>query len=155
IAGGAPVETRLSTPVAAVGQGGGQVEVETRAGEVLPARAVVVAVPLNALSGIAFDPPLDERKQAGIALGQASRGIKIFIRARGDGRTRSSIMPAHPFGYLDTELPLGDGSELLIGFGRDAESCDASDLAGVQRALDEILPGYEALDATAHDWLAD
>ncbi len=25
----------------------------------------------------------------------------------------------------------------------------------MQRALDEILPGYEVLGATAHDWLAD
>ena len=43
----------------------------------------------------------------------------------------------------------------MIGFGYDAEMCDASDLAAVQRQLDEILPGYEALDATAHDWLTD
>jgi pseudooxynicotine oxidase len=43
----------------------------------------------------------------------------------------------------------------MIGFGRDAEACDATDLAAVQRQLDEILPGYEALAATAHDWLAD
>ena len=28
-------------------------------------------------------------------------------------------------------------------------------VTGVQRQLDEILPGYEAIDATAHDWLAD
>jgi pseudooxynicotine oxidase len=43
----------------------------------------------------------------------------------------------------------------MIGFGRDAEACDATDLVAVQRQLDEILPGYEALAATAHDWLAD
>ena len=44
---------------------------------------------------------------------------------------------------------------MLIGFGRDAAVCDASDLAWVQRELDAILPGYEAIDASAHDWLAD
>ena len=33
---------------------------------------------------IEFDPPLSEGKRAAIALGQASRGIKIFIRARGE-----------------------------------------------------------------------
>ena len=43
----------------------------------------------------------------------------------------------------------------MIGFGPDAERCDPSDLAGVQRDLDEILPGYQALAATTHDWLAD
>jgi len=65
------------------------------------------------------------------------------------------IRPGHPFGYLDTELLLDRGEQLLIGFGPDATHLDAGDLEAVQRALDEILPGYEALEATAHDWLAD
>jgi monoamine oxidase len=65
------------------------------------------------------------------------------------------IRPGHPFGYLDTELLLRGDEQLLIGFGTDAARVAAGDLAAVQRDLDEILPGYEALDATAHDWLAD
>ncbi len=43
----------------------------------------------------------------------------------------------------------------MIGFGIDSQRCDTGDRRGLQRALDEILPGYEVLDATAHDWLAD
>jgi monoamine oxidase len=43
----------------------------------------------------------------------------------------------------------------MIGFGPDAERCDAADLPALQRQLDAILPGYELLAATAHDWLAD
>ena len=39
--------------------------------------------------------------------------------------------------------------------GIDAKRCDAGDLGAVQRQLEAILPGYEVLDATAHDWLAD
>ena len=48
-----------------------------------------------------------------------------------------------------------DGTQLQIGFGPDAENCDAGDTAAVQRSLDEILPGYELVAATAHDWVAD
>ena len=48
-----------------------------------------------------------------------------------------------------------DGTQLMIGFGYDQEICDASDLEAVQRQLDEIIPGYEAIAAYAHDWLAD
>ena len=65
------------------------------------------------------------------------------------------IRPDHPFGYLDTEQLLPGGEQLLIGFGADATRVAAGDLAVVQRQLDEILPGYETLAATAHDWLAD
>ena len=155
IATGAEFETRLSTPVAAVTQHGGGIEVHTRVGETLTAKLVIVAVPLNALPGIEFDPPLSEGKQEAIALGQASRGIKIFIHASGEPVFQNAIKPGHAFGYLDTEILYPDRTQLLIGFGPDADNCDATDLASVQRQLDEILPGYEALAATAHDWLSD
>jgi pseudooxynicotine oxidase len=155
IASQAPFQARLSTPVAAVRQRDGAVEVETREGELLSARAAVVAVPLNALCAVEFDPPLSERKREAIALGQASRGVKIFVHADNVPGQDNAIRPGHPFGYIDTEIVREDGSQILIGFGYDAKICDAGDLSAVQRAMDEIMPGVRVLDATAHDWLAD
>ncbi|HYB25253.1 MAG TPA: NAD(P)/FAD-dependent oxidoreductase [Solirubrobacteraceae bacterium] len=155
IASDAPFERLLGAVVSAVRMDGDRVEVETRDGTVFAARAVVVAVPLNALGQIEFAPALPEDQQRAIALGQASRGIKIFIHARGEPLVQNSIRPGHPFGYLGTDALNGDGSQLLIGFGIDAERCDAADLAGVQHQLEAIIPGYQALGATAHDWLAD
>jgi monoamine oxidase len=78
-----------------------------------------------------------------------------MIRARGEPVMQNAIRPGHPFGYLDSEELDGDGTQLMIGFGPDAMRCDATDLASVQRQLDAILPGYELLDATTHDWLGD
>ncbi|HET7050230.1 MAG TPA: NAD(P)/FAD-dependent oxidoreductase [Solirubrobacteraceae bacterium] len=155
IADGAPFERRLGAEAVAVAQRDGRVEIDTADGAGCAARVVVVAVPVNALAAIEFTPPLSERKRAAIALGQASRGIKIFIHARGEPVWQNAIRPGHPFGYLDTETIFDDGTQLLIGFGVDATRCDASDLGSVQRQLDEILPGYQVLAATAHDWLAD
>ena len=155
IASAAPIETQLETPVAAVRDRGSRIEIETRAGAVHDAAVAIVAVPLNVLGTIEFEPALSEAKQEAIELGQGSRGIKIFLRARGAGLRENAIRPGHPFGYLDTEVLFDDGTQLQIGFGPDAERCDASDAAGVQSALDEILPGYELVAATAHDWLAD
>jgi monoamine oxidase len=155
IADAAPVETRIGTPVAALRRRGDEVEAETRDGTVFAAGSVGVAVPLNVLGVLVFDPPLPEAKQEAIAVGQASRGVKIFIRARGPDVLQNAIRPRHPFGYLDTEVLLGDGTQLQIGFGTDAERCQAADTAAVQRALEEILPGYEVVGAAAHDWLAD
>jgi pseudooxynicotine oxidase len=155
IAGSAPFDRRLETPVEAIVQRGGQVEVSTRDGRGFTARAAIVAVPINALGAIEFEPSLTEVKLRAIELGQASRGIKIFIRARGEPLLQSAVRAGHAFGYLDTELLLGEDTQQLIGFGPDAERCDPADLPEVQRQLDAILPGYEVLDATAHDWLAD
>jgi hypothetical protein len=152
IASAAPVETRLGSPVAAVRARGDRVEVETRAGELHDAGVAIVAVPLNVLGSIEFEPALPEGKQEAIALGQSSRGVKLFLRARGPDVLDNAIRPGHPFGYLDTETLLGDGTQLQIGFGIDMERCDRQEL---QRDLDAILPGYELVDAAWHDWLAD
>jgi monoamine oxidase len=151
----APFEVALDAPVAGVARRNGHVEVMTRSGQEYAARAVVVAVPLNALSSIEFEPPLREDKRSAIALGQASRGIKVMIRARGEAAFQNAVRAGHPFGYLATEVLFDDGSQLLVGFGPDAERYDNGSVAALQRQLDEILPGYEALEATAHDWLAD
>ena len=91
--GGADFDRRLATPVAAVASDDGRVEVHTRDGEAFTAGAAIVAVALNALGGIEFSPQLPEDKRRAIELGQASRGIKIMIHARGedvDSRTRSA-----------------------------------------------------------------
>jgi monoamine oxidase len=155
IASAAPFERRLGTKVAVVTQHGDKVEVQTTEGNGVQGRVAVVAVPVNALPAITFSPELSEGKLAGIALGQASRGIKLFVRARGEPVLNNSIRPGHPFGYLASEALFEDGTQLLIGFGADASVCEAGNLAWVQRSLDELLPGYEVVQATAHDWLAD
>jgi monoamine oxidase len=141
--------------VAAVEQREGEVAVHTRDGETLVAGRAVIAVALNALGAIEFDPPLPEDKQRAIELGQASRGIKLMIHARGPDLNQTSIRFRHPFGYLSSETLFGDGTQLMIGFGWDSALVDATDRAGIQASLDSILPGYEVLDATAHDWTAD
>ncbi len=155
IASAAPFEVELGSPVAAVTASNGHVEVTTRAGDVYKARAAIIAVPLNTLGAIEFTPELAEDKRRGIELGQASRGIKVMIRARGEATMQNSIRPGHPFGYLDSEELFDDGTQLLIGFGPDAQRCDAGSVPGVQSSLEQILPGYQTIDATAHDWLAD
>ena len=63
IAAVAPFERRLGTAVAAVRRSAEGVEVETRDGSLLAARAAVVALPLNALGAIEFTPALPEDKQ--------------------------------------------------------------------------------------------
>lgn len=155
IAAGARYERRLDSPVAEINRTDDGVEVLTRDGTGFPGRAVVVAVPINTLDRIAFSPALPGDKQAGIALGQASRGVKIFIHARGEPVLTNAVQAGHPFGYLSSDTLFPDGSQQLIGFGPDAAVCRPEDTDWVQGSLNELLPEYEVLEATAHDWLAD
>jgi monoamine oxidase len=149
----APFAQWLSTPVDAVAPVTGGVEVRTRNGDILRARTCVLTVPLNVLPHIALD--VSPAKRDAIALGQASRGIKLWLRVRNAPHGINAIAPSHPFGYLMTDRLLPDGSQLLVGFGRDAAAIDADDHAAVQRALDELVPGLELAATTTHDWLAD
>ena len=154
MAGQAPFAQWLSTPVDSIGRARDGIEVRTRNGDVLHARTCVVTAPLNVLPHIRFDH-LSSAKRDAIALGQASRGIKLWLRVRGEPRGINAIAPDHPFGYLMTDRLFPDGSQLLIGFGRDAAGIDADDRDAVQRALDRLVPGLEIIDTTTHDWLAD
>ena len=151
----ASAEIHFDTPVAAIEQQRDSVVVTTRAGEAIPARAVVVTTPLNALSGIDFAAGLSELKQEGIAYGQASRGIKIFIRVRGPQVRCNAVHPDHPFGHVSTQLLHDDGTQTLIGFGSDYAKCRPDDLGWVQEQLDRTLPGYQVLASSATDWLSD
>ncbi len=151
----ARAETRFSTPVAGLAQREDRVVVTTRAGEELAARTAIVTVPLNVLHTLAFDPPLKQRKQEAIARGQASSGIKVFIRVSGPPVHCAGLHPDHPFGYLNTQWVHEDGTQTMIGFGPDHSACRIEDPAWLQEQVDRIIPGYTVLDATAHDWQAD
>jgi monoamine oxidase len=155
IASAASFDRRLETAVAAVEQGPRGVTVRTDREDAFDACVAIIAVPLNALGAIAFSPALSEGKRGAIALGQASRGIKIFIHARGEAVLTNSVRAGHPFGYLASDELFDDGTQQLIGFGPDARGCDPSDVSWVQRSLDDLLPGYQVLEATAHDWVTD
>ena len=103
IAGAAPVDIRLGSPVAAISVGDDGVGVSCRDGSGHRAGAVVVAAPLNTLGAIQFTPALPDDKQSGIALGQASRGIKLMLRAQGPAVSACNIRGDHPFGYLASQ----------------------------------------------------
>ena len=151
----AKAETRLGTPVAAIAQHDDRVVVTARSGEAFEARTAIVTAPLNVLHALAFDPALSPVKRDAIERGQASSGIKIFIRASGPAEFCSGLHPDHPFGYLVTQWIHDDGTQTMIGFGPDHSACRIDDRAWLQEQVDRIIPGYAVLDATAHDWQAD
>ena len=125
IAGAAPFERGSGAGRGGPARVGARRGRDPRRGDVFTAGAAIVAVPLNVLGAIEFEPPLPEGKLPAIALGQASRGIKLFIQARGEPVLQNAIRAGHPFGYLDTEILHEDGTQVMIGFGIDAARCDA------------------------------
>ena len=75
------VQLHLKTAVVSIDDLGSRVTVKTRAGQRFTAKAVVVAVPLNTMGGIAVQPPLSPR-------------IKKMIEMRNPTMSAKAILPS-------------------------------------------------------------
>ena len=139
IAGDGGAEIRLESPVAAVEHDGRRVAVSLRGGGTVEASVAVVALPLNVLGSIEFDPPLSEGKREAAAAGQASHGIKIWVRARGELGRAAIAAPGTAINYMQPEYRV-EGDTLLVGFGPDSALLDPEDEAAVLAAA-AAVPG--------------
>jgi monoamine oxidase len=154
VAEGRP-DLHLSSPVRKVEQDAGGVAVTTRDGRDFSAGAAIVTAPLNTLAALEFRPALSGAKQAAVAEGQASRGVKVWARIRGERPPFSGTAPDdHGITSLHSEYHL-PGATLLVGFGPAADRLDVADREAVERAVRDFLPDAEVEDVVAHDWVAD
>jgi monoamine oxidase len=148
-------DTQLSKPVAVIERSGEGATVITRDADRISARAIIVTAPLNTLNNIEFRPGLSEGKRAAASEGQASRGVKVWARLRGEMEPFVTLAPSdQPLMWLQYEYAV-DGDSLLIGFGADAGRLDANDSAAVQKAIRTWLPDAEVVDSIGHDWVSD
>lgn len=144
----------LSDPVEVLRHGADGVEVVLASGRRMAAQAAVVALPVNTLEQVRFEPALP----AGPALvrrnGHVGRAVKLLIRARGVPPGCLVTGEAHGLRFLWSDHIRPDGSTLIIAFALEQDLPDPS--AEVARAvLEKAYPGAEFLSADWHDWLAD
>jgi pseudooxynicotine oxidase len=149
-------EIRFDAPVASVAQDDDAVTVTTRDGEQFRGATAIVTVPLNTLSAIEFTPALSEVKAEAAAAGQASRGLKVWVRVRGDlPETLAAIAPDdHALNWMHTEYLLDDG-QILVGFGNDGAALDVENLEQVAPAVRELLGDVDVVETAGHNWLSD
>ena len=152
------VEIRLSCPVSEVIQddeGDPDVRVVTRDGDVVSAKMVVIAVPVNLWSSIRFSPSLSEVRLAASKDSLAApNAIKLWLKVRGNNERVSAHWPAgSPITRLRSEVRLPDG-QIVVGFSPDP-NFDPSNRDLVEKFLQDALPGAELVDLLAHDWGRD
>lgn len=144
---------RLGVSVRRIEQRAGSAAVTVEGGEVIDADAVVVAVPLNTLSAIDFEPGLPTPLARLAGEGQASRGLKLFIRVDADLEPTMGVAPLpNPINHFRTEFWDDEGT-VLVAYNLDG-SLDIDDTAAVQEAL---RPWF-ALPVTGtagHHWTRD
>jgi monoamine oxidase len=155
IAADAGVEIRTDTRVASVTQDDGGATVTLADGSSLTAAAVVVTLPLGVLDSVTFDPPLSEGKRRAAHQGQASQGVKVWARLRGEYEPFVALAPGSAPLTLCQVEHVADGETLVVAFGSVSERLDGTDPAAVQEALRTWLPDAEVLEVASHDWVAD
>jgi monoamine oxidase len=155
IAADAGVEIRPNSRVASVTQDDAGTTVALEDGSTVTAAAVVVTLPLNVLDSVTFDPPLSEGKRRAAHQGQASQGVKVWAKLRGEYEPFVALAPgAAPLTLCQVEY-VQDGTTLVVAFGSDSRRLDGSDPDAVQQALRSWLPDVEVLEVASHDWVAD
>ncbi len=145
---------RLGAPVSHVTDTSGGVEVTVVHGDPVAARWAVIAVPINVLPHLTFDPPLPGPVQA-IAGANSGRALKVWVRARGVPPRSLAVGRGHGLHWIYADRELGDGSVLALGFGfqiADFDPMDADDVCGAIRAF---WPEAEILAQAHHDWNGD
>lgn len=155
IAGQGQFDIRLKSPVAKIFWRDGRVRVEQTNGQTVEGRAAVIALPLNVLSSLEFDPALPTPTATAIAIHQVSAGFKMLIRAKANGKRVDASGAGTVFAHLLTDRTYPDGSQLLVAFGPDASHLDNATIGDVQRHVDALAPGLVVQEFLWHDWTTD
>lgn len=144
----------LDAPVTQIDQSQvGKVWIKTKSMGI-ECKAVVVAVPMNALQDIDFHPALSPSRSAAHLERHVCAGTKFIARV---DRSVGAWVGFAPYpnsitmAVADREV---DGKSVIVGFGPD-DMIDITDLKQIERELQAFLPGIRVEEVIAHDWSTD
>ncbi|MEZ4564002.1 MAG: NAD(P)/FAD-dependent oxidoreductase [Thermomicrobiales bacterium] len=152
IAGELGSALRLNTPVRAVRQTASRVIVTADDGDYVAA-ACVLAVPMNALGGIAFDPPFAPERARFITEGHVCRMTKVWMLATGVPDQMLGAGWRTPFYWLSAQRRV-DEAQLVVAFALEG-ALDPTDRDAAERALRVYAPEACVLAVDHHDWVGD
>jgi monoamine oxidase len=145
----------LDTPVVRLEDRVECVRVDTMHGVAHQARAVIVAVPVNTLAGIAIEPPLEPPLQAAAARRHPGRSLKVWALVENVPTEFLGIGWGGGLQWVSGEGEEEDGRVWLVGFGYDAAAIDPGDRDSVQRAIRYFVPDARVTAVDSYDWTAD
>lgn len=155
LAGEVRGEIRTDSPVARVSQSGSAVRVDMREGDAVEAEACVVALPLNCLEDVVFEPPLAEVKRAASEQHHAGISTKILAVTEGFGLGTFGLAWDRPLQAAAGLKPVGTDGTLVAAFNGMGDYGDPTDPERLQSALRAFAPETTVAVAESHDWNAD
>jgi monoamine oxidase len=154
MAASAGVEVRYGAEVRSVRQEGDGVELGLADGSSAGAPRAVLAVPVNTLPAVNFEPPLPAATAEALGT-NAGRALKVWLRARGVPPGVLAAGAGEGLHWLYGDRVLDGGDVLLLGFGYEDDAFDPAARGDVERALRRFFPQAELVAFDHHDWNAD
>jgi monoamine oxidase len=148
------LEVRYGSELRAVRQDGAGAELALADGSTCRAARTILALPVNVLPGIGFEPALPAATAE--ALGSnAGRARKVWLRARGVPPGVLAAGAGEGLHWMYADRVLEGGDVLLLAFGYEDPAFDPAVPAHVERALHAFFPEAELIASDHHDWIAD
>jgi monoamine oxidase len=147
------VEMCLDTRVTRVARDSRGVTVTSADGHQHRARAVVVALPVNTLARVDFEPPLPSQTVAGFG-SNSGKAIKVWLLARGVPPRSLAFGRGFGLHWFYGDQSIADATS-VIAFGWPSEGFDPHSGEHLARALQAFYPEAEILGHASHDWIAD
>ncbi len=148
------LDVRYGAEVRSVRQDGSGAELGLSDGTSCRGTRVVLALPVNALPAIGFEPSLPVATAEALGT-NAGRAHKLWLRARGVPSGVLAAGAGEGLDWLYADRTLDDGDVLLLGFGYEHPAFDPAAQADVERALRAFFPDAELVAADRHDWIGD
>jgi monoamine oxidase len=148
------LDVRLSDPVLSVAQDSSGVTVMTQSGATYQGECAVVAVPLNCLGDVVFEPELSPAKRAAISKGHVGVATKPLVLIDNIPEMPFCMGRGGPFEVLIPGSQLAEGT-LFECVPADPSLIDMDDTAAVQEAVRYFLPEAVVVAVDHHDWVRD
>ncbi|AYV25201.1 Pseudooxynicotine oxidase [Streptomyces sp. ADI95-16] len=152
-------DIRLNSHVTRVVQSDGEVRVELADGDTITAPTAVIALPMNVLNSVEFEPRLSDTKRRAADERHAGAGRKSIVKVKGDIGNVSVLAPeAYAVNWVVTYAQGGPEGTWVVAFSSNPDRLPMSafdDTAGMQEALQPLLPGVEVESIVGWDWSND
>jgi monoamine oxidase len=131
------------------------VTVTAEDGMSVTARAAILAIGLNPMRMIRFDPALPHPKAGAIRIGHLGRAVKVWAKVTGVPVGVLATGGGGGIEWMFAERATEDGATLLVGFGVAANGWSPDLPRDIRSAVARFFPEAELLAWDWHDWNGD
>lgn len=147
-------EVILGDAAVVVRDTGDSIVVRLSSGRMVQTARAIVAVPLNGLKTLQFDPRLPPQQAEQVAQGHLGRAVKLLMQVDGVQPGVLATGGLDGVRWMFAERQMMQGSTAIIGFALYDEWRDPS-RAQVQAALHRFFPESRLVAFDWHDWVRD